>query len=47
MDIKGTPFGVPFYADVENVIGENGKFAINFAKRFAISVYTCYTVWAL
>lgn len=24
-----------------------GKFAINFAKIFAISVYTCYTVWAL
>jgi hypothetical protein len=26
---------------------ENGKSAINFGKRFAIFVYTCYTVWAL
>jgi len=47
MVIKGTPFGVPFCADGENVIGENGKSAINFGKRFAIFVYTCYTVWAL
>ena len=29
-----------------NII-EFGKSIINFAKRFAIFVYTCYTVWAL
>ena len=31
----------------ESNIRENGKVTINFGKRFAFFVYTCYTVWAL
>ena len=45
--IAGGSVPRPYKRKRETVTGEFGKNTINFAKRFAISVYAWYTVWAL